>query len=275
MNDLLKKYFIDVNDENSIAHKYNQIGLFSFMLFAMIYSFLVKASYYGRHIGDRKFFMISGRASWILQECPTVFVTLYFLITTKYEILSINFLGSLLFLIHYIHRTFIYPIFGISSPNEVEKKYPAELTILAFLFCLSNAYIQNNSILIYSIYPFEYTRNLFFIFGIFLFFLGMYINIYHDYLMINQRKKALETKKVSYVIPIGFLFEYITCPNYLGEIIEWIGFYIAFQTLSGFIFAFSTFANLFPRALANHKWNIEKFKDKYPLERKAIIPYVI
>ena len=157
----------------------------------------------------------------------------------------------------------------------MKKRYPAELTILAFLFCLSNAYIQNNSLLIYSQYPSDFSSNFTFKFGIFIFFFGMYINIYHDYLMIYLRRSAVVKEKGSYIIPQGFLYDYISCPNYLGEILEWTGFYLTFQTLSAFIFAFSTFANLFPRALANHQWNIEKFKGAYPKSRKAIIPFLI
>lgn len=263
--------FLDVNNLNSNPHKLTQLVLFSLMFIAMIYSFLFQASYYGRHVGNRKLFMLSGRTSWVIQECPTVFVTLYCLLTTKVEHLSVNFLGILLFLIHYIHRTFIYPVIGISNPKDVEKKYPAELTILAFIFCWSNAYIQNNSLLLYTEYPKDYTNWITFKIGIVLFFIGMIINIFHDYILIHQRNK----NKQSYVIPEGYLFNYITCPNYLGEIIEWFGFYLAFNTLSAFIFAFSTIANLFPRALANHKWNIEKFRGIYPTKRKAIIPFII
>jgi hypothetical protein len=44
--------------------------------------------------------------------------------------------------------------------------------------------------------------------------------------------------------------------------------------IPGFLFAFWTFANLAPRALANHQWYQKKFPN-YPEERKALIPYVL
>jgi 3-oxo-5-alpha-steroid 4-dehydrogenase 1 len=50
-----------------------------------------------------------------------------------------------------------------------------------------------------------------------------------------------------------WLFEYISCPNYFGEIVEWLGFAIASGTFSGLVFAISTFSNLFPRALEYYK----------------------
>jgi steroid 5-alpha-reductase len=269
--DFFRKNFYDVNENNSYSHEYNQLSLFFLMFFAMFYSFFFMASYYGRHSGQRKFFTVTGKTSWILQECPTVFVTIYFLITSEYEILSINFLGVVLFLMHYLHRTFIYPFIAFAGPKDNEKLYPAELTLMAFMFCFSNAYIQNNSLLLYSTYSKNYLISVYFISGVTVFLLGMFINVWHDYRMINLRRKA----QGEYVVPSGGLYELISCPNYLGEILEWTGFYIAFGTLSAFIFAFSTFANLFPRALANHQWNITKFRGAYPNTRKAMIPFII
>jgi hypothetical protein len=70
------------------------------------------------------------------------------------------------------------------------------------------------------------------------------------------------------------LYEYVSCPNYLGEMLEWCGWAIATWSLAGFAFAFYTIANIGPRALANHRWYREKFPD-YPPQRKAVIPYVL
>ena len=59
-----------------------------------------------------------------------------------------------------------------------------------------------------------------------------------------------------------------------GEIIEWIGWAILTWSLSGFVFAIWTIANLVPRAFTHHKWYQENFSD-YPKNRKAIIPGII
>jgi len=76
------------------------------------------------------------------------------------------------------------------------------------------------------------------------------------------------------MIPRGFLYDYITCPNYFGELIEWLGFFICTQTSGGILFVIFSFANLFPRALSHHRWYQEKF-DEYPKKRKAIFPFLI
>jgi len=77
-----------------------------------------------------------------------------------------------------------------------------------------------------------------------------------------------------YKIPNGGLFRWISCPNYLGEIIEWVGWALATWSLPGMSFALWTAANLIPRAISHHKWYKTKFKD-YPHRRKAIIPGVL
>jgi protein-S-isoprenylcysteine O-methyltransferase Ste14 len=98
----------------------------------------------------------------------------------------------------------------------------------------------------------------------------MFINIKSDYLIVALRKE----NGPGYHMPSKFMHKYISAPNYFGEIIEWIGWAILTWSISGLVFALWTIANLFPRALAHHKWYQEKFSD-YPKSRKAIIPGII
>jgi protein-S-isoprenylcysteine O-methyltransferase Ste14 len=75
------------------------------------------------------------------------------------------------------------------------------------------------------------------------------------------------------VIPRGGLFRWVSAPNYLGEMMEWVGFAIATWSLAGAAFAVWTIANLLPRAVSNHRWYRSKFAD-YPPERRALIPWI-
>ncbi|CAG8553571.1 11136_t:CDS:2 [Paraglomus occultum] len=71
------------------------------------------------------------------------------------------------------------------------------------------------------------------------------------------------------------LYKYISCPTYFGETVEWIGFAIAaWYSPPAILFAFTTPSNLFPRAQRTHRWYLQKFKEDYPRERKAVIPFV-
>jgi steroid 5-alpha reductase family enzyme len=59
------------------------------------------------------------------------------------------------------------------------------------------------------------------------------------------------------------LFKYISNPNYLGEIIEWIGYGIVCWKFEAFLFAFSTFNVLVPAAMVRSKWNHQNIPN-YP-----------
>ena len=66
----------------------------------------------------------------------------------------------------------------------------------------------------------------------------------------------------------------MSCPNYLGEIVEWCGWALATWSPAGLAFAVYTAANLAPRAVSNHHWYLSHFPD-YPRERRALIPFVV
>jgi len=103
-----------------------------------------------------------------------------------------------------------------------------------------------------------------------IFVAGAFINQRADHLLIHLRKPG----ETGYKVPRGFLFDYISCPNHFGEIVEWIGFAIMTWSLPGLSFAIWTAANLIPRALNHHEWYQETFDD-YPKGRKAVIPSLV
>lgn len=52
----------------------------------------------------------------------------------------------------------------------------------------------------------------------------------------------------------GFLFEYVSGANFLGEIVEWIGFSVACFNVPSVAFAVFTLCNIGPRALHHHRY---------------------
>ena len=110
-----------------------------------------------------------------------------------------------------------------------------------------------------------------FIIGGIVFVAGFVINQVADKELISLRKDGSK----DYFIPNGGLFNYISCPNFFGEIIEWSGFAIMAWNLPALSFAVWTAANLIPRALDHHKWYKSYFKKEYPESRKAVIPFLL
>lgn len=170
-----------------------------------------------------------------------------------------------LWLLHYLHRTFIYPF----RQSGREKPYPVVIVLMAFIFNCFNGFVNGYGI--FSLYSYDLTWLISwqFITGIFLFFSGFAVNKISDYKLREFRLKS----GPDYVIPHGWLFDYISCPHYFGEIVEWGGWALLTWSLPGLVFFIFTFANLFPRAVSSHKWYKSRFPE-YPTGRKAIIPFI-
>ncbi len=108
------------------------------------------------------------------------------------------------------------------------------------------------------------------IIGASVFVIGWAINQHSDAVLRRLRGPG----ESGYKIPRGGLYRWVSCPNYLGEMLEWVGWAIAAWSLAGLAFAVFTIANLLPRALANHRWYQDKFAD-YPPERRAVVPFLL
>ena len=115
-----------------------------------------------------------------------------------------------LWIIHYFNRTVIYPL-RIKTKG---KKIPIAIVASAFFFNMVNG-ILNGYFL--TLLQFESISELYLILGLIIFIIGFYINISSDNLLIKLR-----TNQKGYVIPNGKLFNYVSCPNFFGEIIEWL-----------------------------------------------------
>ena len=89
-------------------------------------------------------------------------------------------------------------------------------------------------------------------------------------MILRDLRKPGET---GYKVSNAWLYRWVSCPNYLGEIMQWVGWAVATWSLAGLAFAVWTAANLIPRARANHAWYQNTFID-YPAERKALLPRV-
>jgi len=180
-------------------------------------------------------------------------------------------LFAALWWLHYGYRSFVYP-FRIRGGHRPK---PVLTVALAVLFNCANGGV--NGYAITELAPhltgstaWQWWSDPRLIAGLVLFAVGLYINHSADATLRSLRSPG----ETGYKIPHGGLFRWVSCPNYLGEIIEWCGFALACWTGAGAAFAWFTFANLTPRALAHHRWYQETFSD-YPEDRRAILPFLL
>ena len=147
---------------------------------------------------------------------------------------------------------------------------PVIIMLFAILFNSVNAFINAYWLDNFSDYRLEWLVDYRFIIGSVLFISGYAINKLHDKILINLRKNSTN----GYQIPYGGLFKYISCPNFFGEMIEWLGFALLAWNIAALAFFIWTIINLLPRALDHHNWYKKQFID-YPKNRKAVIPGIL
>jgi hypothetical protein len=250
-----------------LANAFNIIVLIWIGIALLIFPVILKIpAPYGRHARTNWGPMINNKLGWFLMEAPALFVFLYFILTGANVKQNVIMVFALLWIIHYFNRVIIFPL----RIRITGKKMPLVIMIFALFFNLINGFI--NGYWIGKLSP-SYAENWLtdprFILGSILFVSGFVINLYHDRILINLRKSG-----GGYKIPFGGLFRFVSCPNFLGEIIEWAGFALMTWCLPTLSFFIWTMVNLIPRALDHHRWYRKNFRD-YPKNRKAVFPSLL
>ncbi|GJE91426.1 3-oxo-5-alpha-steroid 4-dehydrogenase-domain-containing protein [Phanerochaete sordida] len=208
---------------------------------------------------------------------------------------------SALFLIHYLNRAIVSPL---RTPSRSKSHLAVALCAVSFNIVngsLMGSYLSSPSADLFLTGAFS--RPLFWL-GVGLWAFGYVGNILHDEVLLNLRRSAQakgkaraqndddddngkSKKQEHYAIPYGYLYQFISYPNYFCEWLEWLGFALAaspvpsFTSVSAFlasatppfVFFITEVLLMLPRAYRGHKWYHSKFPD-YPKERKAVIPFL-
>lgn len=247
--------------ELHLALTWAQIGFAVLTLGVLL---LLRAPY-GRHYRGGWGPSVPAWLGWVIMESPAVllFCAVYLRGEHRFALVPLLLLG--LWQVHYVHRTFVFP-FRVRSTRPM----PLVIAGTGLAFNSLNAYINARWISHLGDYGVAWLAEPRLWIGVGVFVLGYAINKKADRMLLALRKPG----QSGYSIPRGWLYEYISCPNYLGEILEWAGWAIATWSLPGLAFALYTAANVGPRALANHRWYQERFPD-YPRGRRALVPFVL
>lgn len=252
----------------SVSWTTYQAILFCWIAVAIIVFFLLLriTAPYGRYNSGKWGPGVANKWGWIIMELPVLIVLWVFLYQSIGELSATSWLLISLFCFHYLNRIFIFP-FRIRTRG---KKIPLAIVLSAVFFNVINGWSLGYYFSHYAHHTVEWLTDGRFITGTIVFFTGLYINWRADTILINLRRPG----ESNYKIPNAWLFNKISCANLFGELIEWLGFAILCWNLPAVTFFIWTAANLIPRALAHHKWYKEKFSE-YPLNRRAIIPYLL
>lgn len=222
---------------------------------------------YGRHVRDGWGPTVPSTLGWVLMELPAVVVFGAFAAVGGRLAEPATLVLTLLWMLHYVNRALIFPF----RRRGGQRPMPLSIIGSGFLFNVVNGYLQGRWL--HTLGPVRdaaWAADPRMWVGAALFLLGWAVNLHADAVLRDLRRPG----ETGYAIPRGGLYERVSCPNYLGEMVEWLGWAVATWSLGGLGFAVWTAANLAPRALSNHRWYRETFPD-YPPERKALVPFVM
>ena len=220
---------------------------------------------YGRHARPGWGPTIHRTAGWVIMESPAVVVFLAcFAVSGRRDPVSLTWV--LLWLLHYAWRAFIYPF----RLRGGQLRMPLSVVAMAFVFNVMNGYLQGRGL--FTMGPLRaatWFADPRFIVGVLLFLGGYAINQQSDIILRDLRAPG----ETGYRIPNGGGFRFVSCPNYSGELVEWLGWAMLTWSPAGLVFFLWTAANLVPRARSHHRWYQEHFPD-YPRARKAVVPWL-
>ncbi len=207
---------------------------------------------------------IPPRLAWFLMESPGLWVFAAFF-AASLPCPPVSALVAALWMGHYLYRGFVYPAL-IRSTRTV----PVVVVLMAIGFHLATAGLQT-----WELYRIKPDRPVSWLWDPrFLAGLARVVIGFSTAVRADARLRALRpVRGQQYQIPRGGMFERVSCPHYLGEIVEWAGWALLTWTWAGLVFALWTAANLVPRARALHRAYREQFPD-YPANRAALIPGV-
>ena len=225
------------------------------------------AAPYGRHTRTDWGPMIDNRLGWCLMELVSLVVFAGLFLAGPNIKTAPMWVFFALWTAHYVNRSLIFPW----RTRTQGKQIPLAIVGSAAAFNIVNAGLNGLYLGWFGdSYPTSWLADPRFIIGLVIFALGAAINLWSDNKLIGLRAGG----KQGYSIPRGGLFEWISCPNHMGEIIQWSGFALMCWNLPALSFAIWTAANLIPRAVSHHTWYRKTFPD-YPPSRHAVIPALL
>ena len=209
---------------------------------------------------------------WLMEIMATVSFAVFYPLGPNYN-RGPSMLFAGLYLLHYANRGWFFPL-SLRVVSGSKTRFSLFVSVSGIFVTSLHGYLNA---MYYSKFctflDWDWVCSPTCLFGLCLYQISFWSTIRSEYIMRHLRDANPQLNAPRYKIPSGFLFDYVTSPQYFTELTGFLGWAIMTWSPAGlFIFSISA-ANLVPRALASHKWYKEKFED-YPADRKALIPFI-
>lgn len=213
---------------------------------------------------------IPNKVAWVLMEAPVFFVMAWLWAQSGAGFTMPQFLFLLLFELHYLQRSFIFPV--LMKGNS---RMPVAIMVMGMIFNVLNGIMQAGGLFwfpseAYRTEGMAYLLTPHALAGLLLFIIGMGINLHSDNVIRHLRKPG----DTNHYLPTKGMYRYVTSGNYFGELVEWTGFALLTASPAAWVFVWWTAANLIPRAHAIHRRYQKEFGNEAVGKRKCIIPYI-
>lgn len=254
---------------------YDTALLLGFVYAALVFvsSFFGTAAYGGRFGGGKrsKGIKLHAKTGWVIMELPglLVFPTVYFMGKNAEQPVPLFFLA--IWLIHYTNRALICPLLMRVQPGS-SSSFSLSVVIAGWLTLFLHGYFNAAYLTEFGAhYTVEWFSDWRFQTGLAVYLFGFLLNLHSDHILRNLRPKHPKPDEPRYKIPYGGFFKWVSCPQYLGEILSFTGFALMTWNLGAVFVLAMTVGNLVPRAIYTHRWFKKNFND-YPASRRAIFP---
>ncbi len=246
---------------------------FGIVAFTTIAAFFVQSPY-GRFADENQGISLDPRLGWFLMELPAPLSFVFFYLKGPNANAPVPLFVLFVWLVHYANRGFIMPAL-MRVPKGQKSSFSLAVVVMGLLVTTLHGYL--NATWASSLSPHiaaSWFADPRFVVGVLLYYGGLLANLHSDRIVRNLRsKQEVEDGIKRYRIPRGGLFEYVSNPSYLSELVFWAGFALFTWSLAGVYILAISMANLIPRARATDQWYRERFDD-YPQERKILIPCI-
>jgi 3-oxo-5-alpha-steroid 4-dehydrogenase 1 len=269
-------------------------------LITLIFSVFVTAPY-GRFGDDKYGMLMNPRVGWWLMEIFATLSFAFFYPQGPNALKPVPLFFAFLFACHYANRGWYFPYHMRVAPGS-KASFSILVAVSGFFVTALHGYLNAMWYSKYCDYlDWDWLSNPTFIFGFILYEASFWSTIYTESIMRNLRPKPTATLPATsnsnspssiaaanaaltpiftpatptsrYTIPRGFLFEYVTSPQYFTELLGFLGWAIMTWSPAGLFIFFISCANLLPRAKKSHQWYKHKFED-YPTDRKVMVPFL-